>query len=120
MNEGRKVGVIFLDLRRAFDWVDHDLLLRRLQVIGVTGNELALFGSYLDERVSVVEINGARSGARTMHYAVPQGSVIGPTLFNIFVDPVLRLGTDALTQLFADDEAMVIDTTNLDDLFDLM
>lgn len=120
MDEGRKVGVIFLDLRKAFDCVDHDLLLMRLESIGVSGNELRMMRSYLTGRTSIVEIDGDRGDPINMNFGVPQGSILGPTFFNIFVDPLLDLPTGGHAQLFADDKALVFDADDIDQLFVIM
>ena len=80
--------------------------------MGVSGIELDMFEQYLTGRTTVVEVTGVRSSHRISSRGVPQDSIVGPTLFNVFIDPILRLVTGGLGQLYADDEAMVVDTAN--------
>lgn len=120
LDEGLRVGVIFLDLRKAFDCVDHTLLVNRLRDIGVIGPELEMFQDYLRDRESIVEANGVRSEPLAVRYGVPQGSIPSPTLFNVFLDPALNIETGGHAQCFADDKAIVFFAHDIGMLFRLM
>ena len=81
--------LIMQDLSAAFDTVDHNILLKRMETrLGICGNALNWFKSYLSDRSQSVYINGNQSRAQNLKYGVPQGSVLGPILFNIYTLPL--------------------------------
>ncbi len=84
MDSGNCGVLILLDLSAAFDTVVHEYLLGDLESVGVSGDALRWFESYLSDRKFCVTIGGKKSGYRTLTRGVPQGSVLGPTLFNIY------------------------------------
>ena len=71
---------VFVDFQKAFDTVDHDILLEKLDRYGISGNTNKWFASYLKDRKQIVSILGHDSEERKLTHAVPQGSVLGPVL----------------------------------------
>ena len=76
---------IYIDLSKAFDTLNHSILLEKLQYYGVTGTSLSLLDNYLSDRCQYVEYNGHRSNTLPITTAVPQGSVLGPLPFLIYI-----------------------------------
>ena len=83
MDRGAVPTAIFMDLSKAFDTLDHKILLNKLKHYGVGGTTLKWFDSYLTDRKQYVEINGALSNTLHLSTGVPQGSILGPLLFII-------------------------------------
>ena len=92
---------LFLDLKKAFDTVNRELLLRKLDHYGIRGNVNSLLRSYLDARMQYVNVSHATSSTLPVPIGVVQGSVLGPLLFNIFINDIAQLGVNCV--LFADD-----------------
>ena len=80
IDKGLINGVLFLDLRRAFDTVDHKILIDKLKLYGITGNTLNWFISYLDKRYQTYQVNNVRSSRKLIECGDPQGSNLGPLL----------------------------------------
>ena len=78
--------VTFIDLKRAFDTVDHQILLKKLRVYGLGGKESSWFLSYLDNRKQCCKVNGHMSKLESINFGVPQGSCLGPLLFLIYIN----------------------------------
>ena len=103
-NIGRRLlsGVVFLDLQKAFDTVDHNLLLIKLDYIGIRSHALGLFRSYLFNRFQTVYTNVVFSDKAILKCNVPQGSILGPLLFLIYINYIFNI-TDYATTRLADD-----------------
>ena len=93
MEKGDTPISILLDLSKAFDIPNHDILLTKLKHHGIAGTPLAWFKSYLTNRAQYVEINGICSGLLSIEKGVPQGSILGPLLFIIFINNIHRSST---------------------------
>ena len=107
LDEGKEVRAVFCDISKAFDRVWHSGLLLKLQAAGVTGKVLAWFKSYLSERRQRVVIPGGTSDWKSIHAGVPQGSILGPLLFLVYInDIVVDIGSNI--RLFADDTSLYI------------
>jgi Reverse transcriptase (RNA-dependent DNA polymerase) len=107
-NQNKFTIAIFCDLRKAFDTVNHKILLKKLHKIGVRGIELKWFESYLSNRKQFVHINGKNSALINILLGVPQGSILGPLLFLIYIND-LPLCNNLNNSLFADD-TMLLDS----------
>ena len=97
------LSVFFLDFSKAFDTVDHDILLCKLSHYGIRGNALKWIESYLSNRKQFVTYNGVSSVSKAIVCGVPQGSVLGPLLFFIYIKELCAVCKNTTPILFADD-----------------
>ena len=113
MDRGNLVGAVFLDLKKAFDTVHHGLLLTKLSWIGIQGVEHLWFSNYLSGRQQIVSLNGCRSEYLPVTLGVPQGSILGPLLFNLFINDIPDVVTTCKICLYADDTAIFYPSNNV-------
>ena len=103
LDKGEYAVGIFLDFQKAFDTVDHHILLKKLEHYGIRGVPLTWFTSYLSNREQYVMYDGALSSKKVISCGVPQGSILGPLLFLLYINDLAGVSKLFLTILFADD-----------------
>ena len=105
---------IFLDLAKAFDTVDHQILIQKLHNVGIRGSPLQLIESYLSNRTQHVKIDNHLSKPRTLSVGVPQGTVLGPILFLIYINDLCNIHLNGRLVSYADDTALIFTGSTLE------
>ena len=116
MDRGLFNIVVFVDLKKAFDTVDHEILIQKLELYGLSNASLGLMQSYLSERKQSCVIQNNRSKERLVTCGVPQGSILGPLLFLLYINDLPNCLETSTPTLFADDTNITISGTNAADV----
>ncbi len=109
---------IFLDLSKAFDTIDHNILMSKLHHFGIRGVAFEWFRNYLSHRTQYVNFNGHDSSKLDVSCGVPQGSILGPLLFIIYINDLIYLSNYSNMLLYADDTNILFSHSDLDQLVD--
>ena len=116
LDKGEYVVGIFLDIKKAFDSINHIILLQKLDNYGFRGHSQKFLQSYLQNRQQYTIINEKKSNTLPVHCGVPQGSVLGPLLFLLYINDIQYAIQDAKMRLFADDTSLLTFDKNIDNL----
>jgi len=117
LNQNNKVLGIFLDIKKAFDCVNHQLLLKKLNYAGIRGIANKLISSYLSDRHQIVKINDKLSQSLSVKHSVPQETVLGPIFFILYINGLLNINTEAEIMYLADNTVILIHDKNTKELY---
>merc|ERR1712055_388294 len=117
MSQGKYVGMVLLDLQKAFDTVDHDILCKKLEAMGLDFTDW--FKSYLGNRKQIVIANGVSSQPKTVKCGVPKGSILGPLLFLCYLND-MPISLTCKLLLYADDSALIVSGSDPNVIADLL
>ena len=106
LDRNKVSGLIFVDYRKAFDLIDHLLLMKKLDAYGIRGNELNLLRDYLSNRSQYVNVDGYCSSLKPMKFGVPQGSNLGLILFLLFINDLPSVVNHSVVDIYADDTTL--------------
>ena len=107
---------VLVDLKKAFDTVDHEIVLKKLEIYGIRGPALSLLRSYLANHTQKCQINGSISSERIIKCSVPQGSILGPLLFLIYINDLPNCLSRTKPRLFADDTNLTATGESISDV----
>ena len=116
MDKGAVTGAVFLDLSKAFDTVNHSILFSKLSKAGLTDATITWFKSYLYQRIQVTRVDNATSSAKYVSVGVPQGSVLGPLLFILYVNDLPSCIKKCKVTMYADDTVLYFSSSTLSGL----
>ena len=120
IDHGNVVGVIFIDFRKALESVYHEVLFYKMQACGFYRNVLQWRVSYLKNRKQFVEPNGAKSQLYFVSHGVPQGSLLGPRLFSIYLNDFAESLSNGELHLYADDTTAFATGNSVDQVLQLL
>ena len=106
IDDSKMIGVVLVDFKKAFDLVDHQILLNKLEIYGIKDEALQWFNTYLTNRKQQVTINNSKSDFKHISCGVPQGSILGPLLFLLFINDLPLYTSNVFTDLYADDTTL--------------
>lgn len=116
IDRGKINAVVFLDLKKAFDTVNHEILLSKLNNYGIHGISYNWFKSYLDNRTQKCSINGSLSKTCSLSCGVPQGTILGPLLFLLYINDLPNCLTNCVPWMYADDTHLTYAGDNTGDI----
>ena len=116
LDSGKIVVGVYLDIRKAFDAISHPILLKKLYALGIRGNIYYWVKSYLTNRSQFVLYNNSKSEKKIISHGVPQGSILGPLFFIVFMNDFSRASDLLFSILFADDTTVLIEGQNYNNI----
>ena len=109
-------GVLFSDLKKAFNTVHHAILVKKLQYLGLSQSTVDWFKSYLNDRVQMCMVNGNLSDPEQLLCGVPQGTILGPLLFLIYINDLPNCVKCSSTRMYADDTNLTASGSSISEI----
>ena len=106
IDKGENIGIVMLDLQKVFDTGNHSILIQKLCNYDLSSSVIEWFKSYLKERRHITTINGVKSDEQTSICGIPQGSVMGPLLFILYINGLPKHVSNVQVRMYADDTAL--------------
>jgi hypothetical protein len=116
LDQGKKCIGTFVDLKKAFDSISHSKLINKLAYIGISGRALSLFESYLKNRRQFTRMGETLSDSAVSEFGIPQGTVLGPTLFILYVNDLFSLNLTSTVLSYADDTVLLTKGSSWDEV----
>ena len=116
IDRGKINAVIFLDLKKAFDTFDHEILLSKLSIYGINGITHQWFQSYLEDRTEMCSIDGFLSSSGTLSRDIPQGMILGPLLFLLYINDLANCLSNCEPRIYVDDTNFTYASDNTHDI----
>ena len=116
IDKGCTTGIVMLDLQKAFDCIDHHILLQKLRFIGMSEKVTKWFEGYLIGRKQFITMNGISSNTKELTCGIPQGTIVGPMLFSIYVNDLPTAVKHSKVLMYADDTCLYFSSNNVQEL----
>ena len=116
MGSGQFNIAVFLDLQKAFDTINHNILIKKLDLYGLQKPALNILGSYLKNKFQMCTVNGVLSKKNLVTCGIPQGSILGPLLFLIYINDLPTSLEHSSSRMFADDTTLTVSGKSLHDV----
>ena len=113
MDKRQLTGMVFLDLAKAFDTLDHTKMLQKLSNLGFSSSAVQWFNAYLSDRTQSIKVDNVLSDPLPIQYGVPQGSILGPLLFIIYINNISSVVNYCRVQLYADDTLLYVSSPSV-------
>lgn len=120
IDKGNYIGLVMIDLKKAFDTVNHDILIKKLRHFNVNNKCAKWFQSYLSGRSEITIVNGVKSNQENVACGIKQGSILGPLLFIMYINDLPLCINKMNTSMYADDTALYVKSSNIADLIDIV
>ena len=117
IDDGLTNAILFIDLKKAFDSIDHEILLSKLELYGFKGASFNLFRDHLSDRTQVTVINNVNSETSFISCGVPQGSILGPLLFLLYINDLPNCNLLSDVRMYADDTNLTFASKDPNELF---
>ena len=108
--------VLFLDLKKAFDTIDHSILISKMKLYGMLPKTLTWFSDNLSQRTQKTMVNGILSDSKTIKCCIPQGSILGPLLFLLYINDLPNANLVSNVRMYADDTSLTYAASDSDEL----